>query len=387
MKIAIFNDLNDTRKVTTFREILRRHEVYWITERFFSASDEGNLRYVRCAYPSRKLKEKSRVHKLLFEGFKLASLAWPERFLPLSADFPVFEHGFLSDIDVCLPVSDFALYALLKLRRDHGYRYKVVFYDAETIPFLQMRRCDMRHVWQEANHSVDHFLAWSTRVRNKELIEGVSDDRISVVFTGIDTGLFSPGPCTHSPDTPVLLTVGKIEHNKGIRYCLEADRELMKRGMKFIHVYIGTGKNLQHYRKLASRLGLDRFVKFAGFVTEEQLIDHYRRASVFILPSIRTRAWEEQFGIAIAEAMSCGLPVVSTCSGSIPEVLGNTGILVSERNSREIAGAVSTLLKDPALCRTFGRKARNRVIDLFEIGKVSRRTCRIIEKVAGKSAD
>jgi glycosyltransferase involved in cell wall biosynthesis len=94
-------------------------------------------------------------------------------------------------------------------------------------------------------------------------------------------------------------------------------------------------------------------------------------ADIFVLPSLPIRTWQEQFGYVLAESMACGKAIVSTMSGSIPEVVGDAGILVQPNDFVSLAQALEQLLVDADLRRSYGRRARQRAEDLFDANKVS----------------
>lgn len=83
--------------------------------------------------------------------------------------------------------------------------------------------------------------------------------------------------------------------------------------------------------------------------------------SVLVLPSWNTRSWKEQFGHVLIEAMACGVPVVGTDSGAIPEVIGDAGVVVKQRNADELASALSRLKNEPNLSSTLRRMGQERI--------------------------
>jgi glycosyltransferase involved in cell wall biosynthesis len=96
----------------------------------------------------------------------------------------------------------------------------------------------------------------------------------------------------------------------------------------------------------------------------------YRQADLFVLPSRR-----ESFGLVLAEAMACGLPVVATTAGAIPEVVENaaTGLLVPPDHSEAFAAAVVSLMSDPGRMKGMGAAGSRRVKERFTWEKVAQR--------------
>ncbi len=105
-------------------------------------------------------------------------------------------------------------------------------------------------------------------------------------------------------------------------------------------------------------------------------------ADVFCLPSIPTKNWAEQFGYSMVEAMACGKAVISTSSGSIPEVVKDrsTGILVNPNNPVELEIALEELVIDKNEREVFGNNARKWVLQSFEANKIAEKLADIYRK-------
>jgi glycosyltransferase involved in cell wall biosynthesis len=101
---------------------------------------------------------------------------------------------------------------------------------------------------------------------------------------------------------------------------------------------------------IINELGLQKDVIFTGFIPEVDLPIYYSNAACFILPSLY-----EGFGLPLLEAMACGCPVIASNITSIPEVVGNAGILVNSQNIKEIASAIEQVL--------FNEKIREELIE------------------------
>jgi glycosyltransferase involved in cell wall biosynthesis len=94
-------------------------------------------------------------------------------------------------------------------------------------------------------------------------------------------------------------------------------------------------------------------------------------ADIFVLASQPTPVWQEQFGYVLAESMACGKAVVATTSGSIPEIVGDAGLLVPPSDFQSLAEALGGLLADGARRRELGTRARLRATALFDRRAVS----------------
>jgi glycosyltransferase involved in cell wall biosynthesis len=118
-----------------------------------------------------------------------------------------------------------------------------------------------------------------------------------------------------------------------------------------------------------------------GGISEEEKVRLLNWAEVFLFPSRR-----EGFGMAAAEAMACGTPVVAARAGGLPEVVedGKTGFLCDPEDAEAFATAVDRLLKDPALARRMGEAGRRRVLERFSWESAGARILEIYERAAAE---
>lgn len=130
---------------------------------------------------------------------------------------------------------------------------------------------------------------------------------------------------------------------------------------------------------LAKELGVEKGIEFAGKVSEKEKIEYYNKAKVLVSPSEH-----EGFGVAIAEALSCELPVVVTNRGAIPEVVGDSGLYIPLGDVNKIAEAINILLENEALRKRLGKRGRERMTN-FNIDKRRERIREVLEKVMEKS--
>jgi glycosyltransferase involved in cell wall biosynthesis len=121
-----------------------------------------------------------------------------------------------------------------------------------------------------------------------------------------------------------------------------------------------------HLRALVPGEFSDR-VHFLGTLPHDQLPDHYRAASLLVVPSV----FDEPFGLPLVEAMAAGLPCVATSSGAFPEIVedGVTGLLIPRGKVTSLASVLATLLADPQRCAQMGYAGRQRAAALFSWDK------------------
>ncbi|KEF42412.1 MAG: glycosyl transferase family 1 [Cyanobium sp. CACIAM 14] len=196
-----------------------------------------------------------------------------------------------------------------------------------------------------------------------ETLYGVSAERLRVLPEGIDIALWAP-PDHGAPaaldaarEPHTVLCVARQYPRKRVADLLTAFGSVQERLPTARLVVIGDGPEHGALQHQVARLGLGAVVRLLGALAEDaEVRAWYRRASIFCLPSV-----QEGFGIVFLEAMASGLPVVSTISTAIPEVVphGRAGLLVPPRDPAALAEALLTLLTDTELqqrCRAFGRE-------------------------------
>lgn len=219
----------------------------------------------------------------------------------------------------------------------------------------------------------------------RQLVEslGVSPDRIEVVPNGIDRR-FTPGGGEavrqrhRLGDRPVVLFLGGLKPRKNLPLLLEAWREVATARADARLLIAGVGPLERRLRRRASVLQLDDRVVFAGRVAEADKVAYYNAADCFVSPSSL-----EGFGFTVGEAMSCGLPVVVSDRGALPELVkdGEGGFICRHGDAAELARRILLLLDDQERRRRYGRFNRERVEREFRWERASRRVWEIYEEV------
>lgn len=171
----------------------------------------------------------------------------------------------------------------------------------------------------------------------------------------------------------VLLSPYNLEPRKNLNALIEAVALLRPRydGLKLILFGRAavTPEREAEFERRVRELDLEEKLIRTGLVTDEELAALYRRAALFVFPSLY-----EGFGLPVLEAMSSGACVIARNASAMAEVLGGTGSLVETREPQALASAISTLLDDPVLRRELGRLARQRAT-LFSVERMAQLTC------------
>jgi glycosyltransferase involved in cell wall biosynthesis len=267
----------------------------------------------------------------------LAALAAGDRYLGLEARLRGAAIVHAAEIGV--PYSHGP--ALLKDRL--GFRLVLTVW--ETIPFGDAyRHFRGRRQRAETIPRVDLFLAATERARRTVLLEGAPAERVEVSPPGIDVSRFAPGD---PPAEHLLLSAGRLVWEKGHQDVLRAVAALRREGRDLRTLIVGAGPEEKRLRAHASDLGVADLVEWRRRVAYDDMPAMYARASCFVLASLPTTWWEEQFGMVLAEAFAAGVPVVAAESGAIPEVLAGNGTLFPPGDWRALAGVLSTETAEP----------------------------------------
>jgi glycosyltransferase involved in cell wall biosynthesis len=159
-------------------------------------------------------------------------------------------------------------------------------------------------------------------------------------------------------DPPAILTVAHMYPRKNLGLLLKALARLRDAGVAFQGWIVGDGPSRQAWERLRDSLGLQDCVTFLGTLSRRQLVDRYRRAAIFCLPSR-----QEGFGIVFLEAMACGKPIVAARAAAVPETVidGECGLLLDPDDPEALARALTALLRDPDLRQEMGEAGRRRV--------------------------
>ena len=207
-------------------------------------------------------------------------------------------------------------------------------------------------------------------------IFNVPEDKLRVVYHGIDTNLFRKREDVRKGSNSLIVVANTRDRKKGICYLLEA-LPLLKGGVKLTIVDRGAPEN-EYAPRLVKEYGLEEMVTFTGYLSADDLARRYSAAEIAVTPSTY-----EGFGFPAAEAMACGIPVVATNAGALPEIVkdGQTGILVPPRDPYALASAIKLLLSDEPLRRRMGEAGRERVKRCFTWEQAAKATLEVYQEV------
>lgn len=288
----------------------------------------------------------------------------------------------LNDI-VHFPSQDFARHALfLKnpfIITVHDLIRSCFGFAKETITERLLLRLDRRGIKQAR-----HIIAVSHNTRN-DLIKylEIPGEKISVVYNGVDHNIFKPYN-VRLLDKPYILYVGSERPRKNLGRLLEAFAKLKSEFPELKLVKIGIAGRSEKYRREVLRrvnsLGIASDVIFAEYISELELAHYYSSACLLAYPSLY-----EGFGLPPLEAMACGCPVVTSNTSSLPEVVGEAGILINPYDTDSLVKAIKRVLTDARLREDMVRKGLAQA-KRFSWEKAARETQEVYNKVLAEKA-
>ncbi len=217
-------------------------------------------------------------------------------------------------------------------------------------------------------------IAVSRAVKESLVREGMPEEKVALIYNGIDVGQFReragrglPPPLPETGGKRVVGMVARLEPEKGHRYFLDAAAMILERRGDVVFVVAGTGSLAGELEKKARRLGISDRVFFTGY--REDIPQLVAALDVMVHPSLT-----EAFGISLVEGMCLGRPCVASAVGGLAEIAGKDGraaLLVPPGDAEAIAGKITFLLENPDAARAMGERAAKMVEQRFDAGTMT----------------
>ena len=222
----------------------------------------------------------------------------------------------------------------------------------------------MFHRPKEFGYLYDRYAGWTTFIPHH-----------------VDCAIFKPTTSLerkHDSKVYTIGYVGRLVRAKGVHVLIEACSRLPSNVRLLI---VGEGEEDVHLRNLAAIRGISDRVEFQSPIRYAEMPDLLNRFDTLVLPSLKTSTWTELFGRVLIEAMACGIPVVASDSGGIPEVVGESGLLFETGNVSSLTGRLSELLTNLQLRNELGASGRLRGQKLFDVPVVMKQLKNVIEQM------
>lgn len=216
--------------------------------------------------------------------------------------------------------------------------------------------------------AVSHFTKWELLNYYK-----IPENKIRVIHNGVDVNKFKPAidkrkvkeELGFNPDDLAIVSVGRLYARKGLFTLIESMPAVVKRFKNAKFIISGKGQSDEMHKLIAhaEKLGVKNNIIFTGYYPDKKLPKLYQAADVFAFST-----FYEHHPFAILEALSTGLPVVTTTVGGIPETIesGKNGFLVEPFNPRQFSEKILYLLEHPAEAAEMGALARKTIVERFD---------------------
>ncbi len=214
------------------------------------------------------------------------------------------------------------------------------------------------------------------------LLDPLDQVTIHLIYHGLDLrDLEVHDRAAEAPARPLILSVARLVEKKGLPYLLQACRQLLDQGYDFDCRIVGEGPLRSKLERQILDLELTDRVQLWGSETHERVIGMYRHATVMALPAVVAENGDRD-GIpnVLVEALYMRVPVVSTPVSGIPELISSdeNGLLVPERDSPALAGAMARLLDDPHLRERLAAAGRRTVLSRFDMAENTKSLLRLL---------
>ncbi len=213
----------------------------------------------------------------------------------------------------------------------------------------------------------------------------IPEDKIAVVYNAVDSRFVHRDMADvsylidkyHIPrDKKVIMYVGNLKPHKNLPRLLEAYSKMNGREDTCL-VLVGKAFDSEDLTPQIKALGIEDRVIKTGIIVDNELVDFYNLADLFVFPSLY-----EGFGIPPLEAMACGTPVVCSNNSSLPEVVGDAAYMFDPYDEKQIRDAMEKVLGDDSLSQSLVERGYRRV-ELFTPEKIVNTTKAVFDKIKG----
>ena len=195
----------------------------------------------------------------------------------------------------------------------------------------------------------------------------VNEENVDVVLNGIDLDSFNRDERVEKKPYRIITTASADVPLKGLKFLIEAMTEIIEEIPEAHLMVLGRAKKEGDIAKQISRLNLEEKISFRSGLSQSEVVSLYASSHICVIPSLY-----EGFGFGAGEAMACGLPLISTQSGGLKEVIGQDAVIIEARSSKAIVKAVKDLFSNKEKQLALSRAGRKRMENEFNWMKAAK---------------
>jgi glycosyltransferase involved in cell wall biosynthesis len=238
------------------------------------------------------------------------------------------------------------------------------------LPFRLLERYVLGHADQGIAGNQESAAVWQAK--------GYHGPMAVIPQFGVDPEVFVPGAARDPGRGFIVGYVGRLVEEKGVSLLLEALAGLEGMWRAYIQ---GSGPARESLQAQARDLGIAGRVTFDAWIASAQMPGYYQQLDAIVVPSRTRPNWKEQFGRVLVEAMACGVPVIGSDSGEIPNVIGDAGLVFPEGDVGTLRAQLSQLLRDLDLREELAQRGRERVMAHYTQAQVAAETYSVYQAV------
>lgn len=206
------------------------------------------------------------------------------------------------------------------------------------------------------------------------------ENKVRAVYCGVSERFCPPEPRTPNTEHRTILYVGRIDPYKNLTTLIKAFAEALEISPFPISLTVAGSPDPRYPEvvRLVAELGIERAVNWTGYLSDEELISAYQHADLLVHPSRY-----EGFGLQVVEAMACGVPVICSNTGSLPEVAGNAAIRLDPDDIRGFAEKIREVLANRALAEEMSEKGIRQAAK-FTWSRTAQETLALYEETAAE---
>lgn len=258
----------------------------------------------------------------------------------------------------------------LALRHAHGIHAKALFFSWQNLcrtypfPFNLLEKQVLKNIDFAIMGNQDSTHVWRKK--------GYRGPWQIIPQFGVDAALFHPpSQRDHGRGFVIGSANRRLVPEKGVDLLLRAAAGLP--GVWRLHI-AGDGPERPSLEKLAHQLGIWQRVQFDGIITSAQMPSYLQQMDALVLASRTLPNWKEQFGRVLIEAMACGVAVIGSYSGEIPNVIGEAGLIFSEGDEQALQQQLLKLMQSETVRDDLGKSGRQRVLAQYTQSQIASQT-------------